>query len=235
MDQHGSLKRNDDHWTLARRITRDAASPRRWARRSQALEIAVIYALSPQAKGRVERLWGTLQDRLVSELRLTRAPVQPGAGERGAGAVPSGAQPALRDSAPPTRYPRGERCAAGTDLERLCSFSVRGDRAQRQHRAAWRAWSSTYRPDPASAATPGQRIELRQLLDASWRVYLRDTVIATADRTQRRRATCAQTPSPAPAERRLGGENSSRPTGSFRFPHRSDSRHEPMRGGGQNP
>jgi len=34
------------------------------------LHVQVLYALSPQAKGRVERLWGTLQDRLVSELRL---------------------------------------------------------------------------------------------------------------------------------------------------------------------
>jgi hypothetical protein len=28
---------------------------------------------SPQAKGRIERLWGTLQDRLVTELRLAGA------------------------------------------------------------------------------------------------------------------------------------------------------------------
>ena len=34
------------------------------------LSIKVIYARSPQAKGRVERLFGTLQDRLVKELRL---------------------------------------------------------------------------------------------------------------------------------------------------------------------
>ncbi len=34
------------------------------------LNIASISALSPQAKGRIERLWGTFQDRLVSELRL---------------------------------------------------------------------------------------------------------------------------------------------------------------------
>ena len=37
------------------------------------LEIEPIFALSPQAKGRVERLWGTFQDRLVSELRLAEA------------------------------------------------------------------------------------------------------------------------------------------------------------------
>ena len=34
------------------------------------LGIESILAYSPQAKGRVERLWGTLQDRLVKELRL---------------------------------------------------------------------------------------------------------------------------------------------------------------------
>lgn len=37
------------------------------------LGITSISARSPQAKGRVERLWGTFQDRLVSELRLSGA------------------------------------------------------------------------------------------------------------------------------------------------------------------
>jgi transposase len=37
------------------------------------LGITLIAAGSPQAKGRVERLWGTLQDRLASELRLAGA------------------------------------------------------------------------------------------------------------------------------------------------------------------
>jgi len=36
----------------------------------QELEITSISAMSPQAKGRIERLWGTFQERLVSELRL---------------------------------------------------------------------------------------------------------------------------------------------------------------------
>jgi len=36
------------------------------------LEVEIIYANSPQAKGRVERLFGTLQDRLVKELRLAK-------------------------------------------------------------------------------------------------------------------------------------------------------------------
>jgi transposase len=37
------------------------------------LGIASLAAASPQAKGRIERLWGTCQDRLVSELRLAAA------------------------------------------------------------------------------------------------------------------------------------------------------------------
>lgn len=36
------------------------------------LEIELILALSPQAKGRVERLFGTLQDRLIKEMRVAR-------------------------------------------------------------------------------------------------------------------------------------------------------------------
>lgn len=38
----------------------------------QDLDIKLIRALSPQAKGRVERLFGTLQDRLLKEMRVAR-------------------------------------------------------------------------------------------------------------------------------------------------------------------
>jgi len=37
------------------------------------LGVTLILANSPQAKGRIERLWNTFQDRLVSELRLAKA------------------------------------------------------------------------------------------------------------------------------------------------------------------
>ena len=39
-------------------------------RAAQELEIRIIHAHSPQAKGRIERAFGTLQDRLVKEMRL---------------------------------------------------------------------------------------------------------------------------------------------------------------------
>lgn len=47
--------------------------PTQFGRVMQELGITSISAHSPQAKGRVERMWGTFQDRLVSELRLARA------------------------------------------------------------------------------------------------------------------------------------------------------------------
>lgn len=34
------------------------------------LRVVVIHANSPQAKGRIERVFGTLQDRLVKDMRL---------------------------------------------------------------------------------------------------------------------------------------------------------------------
>jgi hypothetical protein len=37
------------------------------------LGVTLILANSPQAKGRIERMWNTFQDRLVSELRLAKA------------------------------------------------------------------------------------------------------------------------------------------------------------------
>lgn len=45
------------------------------------LGVRVIYANSPEGKGRVERTWGTLQDRLVSELRLHGIKTMDGATE----------------------------------------------------------------------------------------------------------------------------------------------------------
>lgn len=47
--------------------------PTQFGRLLEELDISSIRSRSPQARGRVERLWGTFQDRLVSELRLVGA------------------------------------------------------------------------------------------------------------------------------------------------------------------
>ncbi len=45
-------------------------APTQFERACQELRIEVIHAHSPQAKGRIERTFGTLQDRLIKEMRL---------------------------------------------------------------------------------------------------------------------------------------------------------------------
>jgi transposase len=55
--------------TIAEQLT-GTPDPTQFARALAELQIASIHAQSPQAKGRIERLWGTFQDRLVTELRL---------------------------------------------------------------------------------------------------------------------------------------------------------------------
>ncbi len=50
-----------------------ARAPTQFSRAMDELGVQMVFALSPQAKGRVERTAGTLQDRLVTELRLAGA------------------------------------------------------------------------------------------------------------------------------------------------------------------
>jgi transposase len=71
-DRHGIFQRNDSNWTLAEQLA-GKQSPTQLGRALDELGIEQIPARSPQAKGRIERIWRTCQDRLVSELRLVHA------------------------------------------------------------------------------------------------------------------------------------------------------------------
>jgi hypothetical protein len=68
-DRFGVFIRNDPHWSVAEQL-RGTQDPTHFGRMLQELGIGFIAAHSPQAKGRIERFWQTLQDRLVSELQL---------------------------------------------------------------------------------------------------------------------------------------------------------------------
>jgi transposase len=71
-DHSGVFVRNDDHWTVEEQLA-GKRQPTQFGRALEQLGISFMAANSPQAKGRVERLWGVLQDRLTSELRLAQA------------------------------------------------------------------------------------------------------------------------------------------------------------------
>ena len=71
-DRHGAFQRNDSHWS-EEEVLAGRQSLTQLGEVLEALGIEQIAALTPQAKGRIERLWRTFQDRLRSELRLAKA------------------------------------------------------------------------------------------------------------------------------------------------------------------
>lgn len=64
LDRHSTYKVN------AKNALDDDAILSQFERAMRQLNVEIIHANSPQAKGRIENLFGTLQDRLVKELRL---------------------------------------------------------------------------------------------------------------------------------------------------------------------
>jgi hypothetical protein len=183
MDQHGTLKRNDDYWTLAEEL-RGRQDPTQVGMALEALEIQSIYALSPQAKGRVERLWGTLQNRLVSELRLVGACTASEANvvlDRYRVEHNQRFALAPRDSAAAWRPLR-----ASVDLDRICSFRYE---ATVRHDNTVRFGASILidiAPGPGKRSYADKRVEVRQLLDGSWRVYDGERLIACAAATDQK-------------------------------------------------
>lgn len=72
-DRHGIFEQTGEQgWTLTAELAGQRV-PTQVGRALKELGIQSIPAYSPQAKGRIERLWGTLQDRLVQELCLAGA------------------------------------------------------------------------------------------------------------------------------------------------------------------
>jgi len=72
LDRHSTYRTNKKHtyndWPF-----RDQVELTQFGRACRQLGIELIYANSPQAKGRIERVFSTLQDRLTKELRLAKA------------------------------------------------------------------------------------------------------------------------------------------------------------------
>jgi transposase len=176
MDRHGALKRNDDHWTLEEEL-RGEQDPTQVGRALKELGIEVIYALSPQAKGRVERLWGTLQDRLTSELRLAGARTV-----EEANAVLEAYRPDHNRRfalAPQDATPAWRKVRASLDLQRICAFRYRAtvlnDNTVRLSNRV-----IDIPPGPHRRSYAHARVEVCQLLDGSWRVFFKDVLIAQA-------------------------------------------------------
>lgn len=75
LDRHSTYKVN------SKSVFDDPKVLTQFERAMKDLDIHIIHAYSPQAKGRIERLFGTLQDRLIKELRLEKINTAPTANE----------------------------------------------------------------------------------------------------------------------------------------------------------
>jgi transposase len=174
MDRHGIFKRNDDHWTLEEELVGEQI-PTQVGLALKFLGVEPIFALSPQAKGRVERLFGTLQDRLVSELRLAGIRTRDQATAFVNGSFKTDFN--RRFSKPPEQSQAAWRpLPRGLDVERICSFryeaTVGNDNAVRV------AGVILDIPEgPRHRGYAKERVEVRQLLDGRWRVYLKDQLL----------------------------------------------------------
>jgi hypothetical protein len=72
-DRHSIFQHPEKHRESLEEQLAGEREPTQFGRLLKELGIESIPAYSAEAKGRVERLWGTLQDRLVSELRVAGA------------------------------------------------------------------------------------------------------------------------------------------------------------------
>ena len=72
-DRHGIFERSKNEPESLEEQLEGRRKPTQFGRLMEELGVTSISSRSPQARGRIERLWGTFQDRLVSELRLAGA------------------------------------------------------------------------------------------------------------------------------------------------------------------
>lgn len=168
-DRSGIFTRNDDHWSLDEQLA-GQRQPTQFGRALEQLGATFIAAQTPQAKGRIERLWGVLQDRLTSELRLTHTSDLPAANavlrkfvadyNRRFARTPRTAQKAWRP--------------APQNLERICCFTdqriVSNDNV-----VQWDGQRLQIHPQPRRFSFAGAKVQIYRALDGRISLYYRDT------------------------------------------------------------
>ena len=154
------------------------SAPTQFSRAMDELDIQMIFAQSPQAKGRVERTAGTFQDRLVAELRLagatTLAQAQAVLGEfvprfnRRFGVPPQCFEPAFRPLDP-------ELC-----LEQVLCFKHRR-KVDRNNTVRFQLRTLQLLPASERPSCAGATVEVLEGLDGQLSVRHEGRIIATQE------------------------------------------------------
>lgn len=174
-DKHSCFVRNDkEPWTLAEQLA-NRREPTQVARALGQLGIQLILAHSPQAKGRIERLWGTLQDRLVKALRRAGASTIAEANTVLAHYLPR--HNARFGVVPRDRADAHRRLRRTVDLDGVCSLhyvrTVANDNTVRLEERLLQV-----PPGPRRRSYARCRVELQERLDGELVVVYQDQIIA---------------------------------------------------------
>ncbi len=172
-DRHGIFHRDPrTPLTLAEQLEGRPESTQ-VGRALQELGIRWIPARSPEAKGRIERLFGTFQDRLVVELRLARA------------CTLAQAQRVLdrflprynaRFAQAPT-HPEPAWRPAPADLDRICCFKYRRT-VQHDNTVQLEGRLLQLRPGPGGRSYTGLRVDLYAQLNGTLAIAYRGQPLA---------------------------------------------------------
>ena len=164
-DRHGIFVRNDEHWSVEEQLA-GKRQPTQFGRALAQLGVTYIAARSPQAKGRIERLWGTFQDRLTSELRLARAADLPAANEVLRRFLPDYNQ---RFGHAPRETEKAWR-PAPADLDRICCF-LHERAVSNDNVVQWDGRRFQIPPQPKRFSFAGAKVQLYESLEGKVAIY----------------------------------------------------------------
>jgi len=130
------------------------------------LDIRIIFASSPEAKGRIERTWDTFQDRIIPEMRVRQIHRMPAANDYlQQQFIPNYWTPRNK-VVPHSLESRYRAVPEGMDLSEI--FCLKEHRSvKRDHTLSWNG--VLYQLDsPLKYSIRGQQIELRTYQNLSW-------------------------------------------------------------------
>jgi len=174
-DRHGIFERDPKEEETLFEQFEGKREPTQFGRLMEELGVRQIAANSPQAKGRVERLWGTFQDRLASELRLVGACTMEEANELLAGVIKDHNRRFARKAEDPKSVWR--KPDAGVDWESVFCFKYRRT-AAKDNTIRLFGTSLQIPPGPGRRSFSGRPVQVQQRFDGSVRVYYQGECIA---------------------------------------------------------
>lgn len=133
------------------------------------LNIRIIFASSPEAKGRIERTWDTVQDRIIPEMRVRQIHHMPAANDYLQNQFIPNYWTPKNTVVPHSLESRYKPVPKAKDLREI--FCLKDHRSvKRDHTLSW--GGVTYQLEsPLKHSIRGQAIELRTYQDLSWAAF----------------------------------------------------------------